>query len=135
MASDTESLSIVSLFSAYYVHVQVTCTHTLTHTHIVSFPTITNGPMDVSVQPGESVQFSCTASSEDGSVTFAWSTTAPNMTLPIAVGVFDNTSMIQLDNANVSRRGDYICTATNARGSVAANATLYVIGESCLIYC
>ena len=133
MASDTESLSIVSLFSAYYVHVQVTCTHTLTHTHIVSFPTITNGPMDVSVLSNESVQFSCTASSEDGSVTFAWSTTAPDMNLPTATEEFGNTSTIQLVSVDTQQRGDYICTATNGRGSVAANATLYVIGESCFV--
>ena len=84
--------------------------------------------------PGELVQFSCTASSEDGSVTFAWTTTAPDMTLPIATEEFGNTSTIQLVSVDTQQRGDYICTATNGRGSVAANATLYVIGESCFIY-
>ena len=106
--------------------------HTYTHMHAVLTPIITIPPMDIVMGIGQSAGLSCTASSSDGMVTVSFETTAPSGQTVAPQST--NSIELTLNNGKIGDRGVYTCVASNARGTVRANATVYVVGECVTLF-
>ena len=100
--------------------------HTHTDTHTVFPPVLMMRPTEIVTGIGQSVSLSCSANSSDGMVNVSIETTAPNGQ---SVPPQPTSVQLTLSNPMPGDRGVYTCVATNARGTVRANATVYVVGE------
>lgn len=97
-------------------------------------PVISVPPQSTLAEIGSDIEFACTAEGE-GTLTFAWTTTAPVGVSSFVQTQFNlqdgsETSTLSLTNVGANHSGVYACSVSNERGSTPPlQATLTIIGQ------
>lgn len=91
-------------------------------------------PQSIIAEFGSDIEIACTAEGE-GTLTFAWTTTAPvgvSSSVQTRFNLQDGseTSILSLTNVGANHSGVYACSVGNERGSTPPlQATLTIIGQ------
>ena len=91
-------------------------------------------PQSTVAEVGSDIEFVCTATGE-GTLTFAWTTTAPvggSSSVQTRFNPQDGseTSILSLTNVGANRTGVYACSVANERGNTPPlQATLTIVGQ------